>query len=320
MCMRGLFRQSASPILDRQTVAHSLSRQTFFIADPSTKELSSKAARACEACYETVFPLVDPPMNTAASSPNSSSFLSSSMGTTGLGTITSLSMLPSWVSMPSLPTAVSQPQALMVDLNTSTDAPDAPDGANLSISAPSAIEIEAVKRGRVRLKSSSRPKSYHQILEGFHQSQPNRQLGFPSSPSALIDSAIEENSESSASEDVGVTAAGEGYDDNPLPSPPSMDWSSQPPSPSPRRRRKEDTARRSKRFSLPAVALHTTNVTARTTSMTSGSGSSGSGSGGNGNSSGSGGASGGSRGENDGGAMGKLRRFSLVSGARNYLS
>lgn len=222
--------------------------------------------------------------------------------------------------MPSLPTAISQPQALMVDFDISTNALETPDGANLSTSAPSASEIEAIKRGRVRLKSSSRPKSFHQILEDFHQGQHNRQLGiFPSSPSGLMDSAIEENSETSGSEDVGGEAAVEECDDTPLPSPPSMKWPSQPPSPSPRKRKKEDTARRSKRFSLPAVALHTTNVTTRITSMTSGSGSSGSGSGGNGDSSGSGsgGASGSSGGDTGGGAMGRLRRLSLVPGVRN---
>ncbi|KXN83956.1 FYVE, RhoGEF and PH domain-containing protein 6 [Leucoagaricus sp. SymC.cos] len=263
--------------------------KTFFIADPSTNESSSKPARACEACYETVFPLVDPPTNgRPPSSPNTSSILSSSIGTTRLGndTITSLSMLPSWVSMPTLPTQGSQPQALMVDLDISTDLDVPSVGGNLSTSAPSAtgLEIEGGKRGRVKLRSASRPKSYHQILEDFQQ-------------------------------EAEVTV-GEGVDVTLLPSPPSMNWSSQPPIPVPSpRRRKEDTARRSKRFSLPAVALHTANVTART--MSTASGSSGSGSGGNGNSSVSSGTSGGTRGENVGGAMGRLRRLSLVPGARN---
>lgn len=305
-------------------VCAACSGRTFFIADPNARDSSSKPARACEACYETVFPLVDPPTNReSASSPNSSSFLSSSVGTVrpGKDTITSLSMLPSWVSMPSLPTQASQPQALMqmADVDISTDLPDTyTQGANTGTSAPNSSEIEAVKRGRVRLKSASRPKSFHQILEDFQQGQQGgRQLGiFPSSPSTLMDSAIEENSESSVSEDEG-NAAGEGFEDAlPLPTPPSITFLSQPPSPAPRR--KENTARRSKRFSLPAVALHTTNVTARTTSMTSGtSGTSGSGSGGNGSSSGSGGASGGNGNDNVGGAMGRLRRFSLVPGMRN---
>ncbi|KAJ3575572.1 hypothetical protein NP233_g1000 [Leucocoprinus birnbaumii] len=305
---------------------------TFFIADP--KETSSKPARACEACYETVFPLVDPPTNGENPSVlSSSSFLSSNVGTVrpGKDTITSLSMLPSWVSMPSLPTQSSQPQALMqmatVDISTDLPVPHA--GTN-NINATT--EVEAGKRGRVRLKSAnSRPKSFHQILEDFQQGQPvggsggNRQLGiFPSSPSTLIDSAIEENSESSASEDhdgdgFNGSAAGEAddFEDHaqlPLPTPPSINSLSQPPSPSPRRR--EDTARRSKRFSLPAVALHTTNVTARTTSMTGRY--SGSGSGGNGSTrSGSGGASGVSGKNGTGGAMGRLRRLSLVSNSRN---
>ena len=34
--------------------------QTFFIVDPNAKD-SSKSARACEACYDTVFPLLEQP-------------------------------------------------------------------------------------------------------------------------------------------------------------------------------------------------------------------------------------------------------------------
>ncbi|KAF9451161.1 hypothetical protein P691DRAFT_400037 [Macrolepiota fuliginosa MF-IS2] len=305
-------------------VCASCSGRTFFISDSSTNGASSKPARACEACYETVFPLIDPPTNPGSpTSPNSSSFLSGGAGTSqpSNDTITSLSKLPSWVSMPSLPTQGSQPQALMVDLDLSLDL-DSEDAPNANNPLESGIirseerEIEGGKGGRVRLKSQSRPKSYHQILEDFQYVQQGRQPGgFPASPSALIDSAIEENPESIASEGED----GGGYDPT-LPLPRSVDWSSQP-NPSPRRR-KEDTARRSKRFSLPAVALHTTNITARTTSMASG-GSSGTGNGGNGHSSGISGANGSSGKENangigvhESGVVGRLRRLSLVSGAR----
>lgn len=197
----------------------------------------------------------------------------------------------------------------------STGAANASHGYDVGVPNTEEREFEEGRHGRIRRKPLPRPKSYHQILEDFQSVQQGRQYGLSLSPSSmLIDSAIEENSESPASE------GGEDGGGLPLPSPPSMNHLSQPPSPSPRRRR-EDTARRSKRFSLPAVALHTANVTARTTSMSSGSGS---GSGGNGNSSRSGGASGGSSNEttngmktSESGAMGRLRRLSLVAGARN---
>lgn len=75
-----------------------------------------------------------------------------------------------------------------------------------------------------------------------------------------------------------------------------------------REQRREDTARRSKRFSLPAIALHTTVVTARTTSTVA---------------DGSGDeptlSREGSLGDHQQGmGMGRSRRFSLVSGRGSY--
>jgi len=136
----------------------------------------------------------------------------------------------------------------------------------------------------------------------------------PSSLSTLLDSAIEENPESSESEGVDLgSIAGERYFDAiPLSTPSSVKFFSQPPSPSPRRKR-EDIVKRSKRFSLPAIALHPTNVTTRTTSVISDP--NGSGSSGNGNW--SGGTSKSVRIDNVGGAMGRLRKLSLVSYTRN---
>lgn len=241
-------------------------------------------------------------------------------------TISSLSKLPSWLSMPSLPTSSSQPQALMFDMDLVDDKENTPDTANtrqgLDFGIPNTEgrELEEGRRRRIRLKPLSRPRSYHQILEDFQNVQPGRHYEAPLvSMNLLIDSAIEESSESTASEggEGKPDSGNEGVD---LPSTPfpTMNNLSQAPTPSPRRRR-EDTARRSKRFSLPAVALHTGNVTTRTTSVSSGSGS---GSGGNGNNkkNGSGGVGGENESEtktNETGAMGRLRRLSLVPGTRN---
>ncbi len=203
--------------------------------------------------------------------------------------------------MPASPTKGPQAQALMVDLDHSNDL-DSPRGYDLGGSDER--EVEDGKHGRVRLKSISRPKSYHQILEDFQQGGQNFLPGSPST--VLVDSLIEESSESNGEEN-----------DTLQDSPPSIHFS-QPPSPSPRRRR-EDTARRSKRFSVPAIALHTTNVTAKIASATGGPNPNGSR-----NISGSleGVGNHGSGvvsrvGGNESGVIGRLRRLSLVTGGRN---
>ena len=290
-------------------LSSSNSLQTFFIANPSALESSSKPARACETCYETVFPLVDPPTNEeGAASPMFASFLSSDVGTARLAKGTTRSMLPTWVSMPSLPTQGSQPQALMqmADADISMDGLEI-SGPYISASALGTSDLQSSRRGHARLRLTTRPKSYHQIPEDFgHQS------GIPSSLSTLLDSAIEENPESSESDSGSIV--GEPYfDAMPLSTRSSVKFFSQPPSPS--RRKREDIVKRSKRFSLPAIALHPTNVTTRTMSVITDPSGSGSSSSGNGN--GSGGASKSTRIDNAGGAMGRLRKLSLVSYTRN---
>ena len=64
--------------------------QTFLISDVNTK--ASKPARACNACYETVFPLLGSPVPPHSQGESQNSYTST------LGT---LSQLPSWKSMPS---------------------------------------------------------------------------------------------------------------------------------------------------------------------------------------------------------------------------
>ena len=86
---------------------------------------------------------------------------------------------------------------------------------------------------RVRIRSANnRPRSYHQILEDFQSS---------GSPPVVVESP-----ESPIDEDVIRVREDR------------LTGGSPPPS-----RRKEDTARRHKRFSLPAIALQTTAVTTR---------------------------------------------------------
>jgi FYVE/RhoGEF/PH domain-containing protein 5/6 len=93
--------------------------QTFFITEKTSKdEHSSKPARACEACYETVFPLIDAGEGKADDHPaeDTNEHLRHNSDT-----ITSMSHLPSWLSMPALPVQ-RQPQSLMaIDMNSSHD-------------------------------------------------------------------------------------------------------------------------------------------------------------------------------------------------------
>jgi hypothetical protein len=122
----------------------------------------------------------------------------------------------------------------------------------------------AGERVRAVRSPPPRPRSYHQILEDFEESR----LGITSTVQEDADEdADEDSSGSGAQMQTGVDA-----DEEP-------------------RTRREDTARRNKRFSLPAVALQTTSVTARTQAMQDGR-------------------------HRDGRSPGRTKRFSLVLGSR----
>lgn len=108
------------------------------------------------------------------------------------------------------------------------------------------------KRPAVRMKSSSRPRSYIQILEDFNENNQGPPSTISESPntsrfstrpngSSLVPDEREEDATNEASSSS-------------IP-PNSTNVRAHP--------RKEDTARRHKRFSLPALALQTTPVTAR---------------------------------------------------------
>ncbi|KAJ7588253.1 hypothetical protein C8J56DRAFT_1014515 [Mycena floridula] len=198
-------------------VCAACSDRTFFIADSNGEEPSGNPARACTACYETVFPLIDPEAEESDEQPQGESQTYTN----------SLTNYPSWLSMPSLPLTPVSPESLM-----------AFDKRPLArIEDDEVYGPIAEKRERLRMKSpSSRPRSYHQILEDFADHD-NGILDI-SSPLEEGESEVEEGDDSSSSKRHTVTL------------------SSSP--------RNEDTARRNKRFSLPAVALQTTSVTART--------------------------------------------------------
>jgi FYVE/RhoGEF/PH domain-containing protein 5/6 len=156
--------------------------------------------------------------------------------------------------MPALPVQ-RQPQALMaIDTNSSRD---------LSLDSERLADVvhdgEVVeRRSRSRVKSHQRLRSYRQILEDFQE-----------------EARIMKQQDSEASPNQVSLTEGDkfkgyrGQDPKPEDQEAIDFWRSPshsmapPPISSPLKRR-EDTARRSKRFSLPAIVLHTTSVTART--------------------------------------------------------
>ncbi|KAG6849678.1 hypothetical protein H0H93_006394 [Arthromyces matolae] len=214
-----------------------LNQQTFFITDSNAKSKSSKPARACDACYETVFPLVDSdpgaPLDvfgTIHRARESDSY-------------PSISSLPSWLSMPSTP-ASTTPQALMaIDLEPLSSSPRRDSHQDFG--------EENHKRIRSRPLPTPRPRSYNMLLEDFEH---NEHYRFD-----VLASPLEEEDDSGESR---VQDRDHSHIDRQSSSLSSDGQGSLPSSP-----RKEDTARRHKRFSLPAVGLHTTSVTARTNAI-----------------------------------------------------
>ncbi|KAG6902495.1 hypothetical protein C0995_016072 [Termitomyces sp. Mi166 len=203
---------------------------TFFISDTNAKDDSSKPARACDACYETVFPVID----TVPGAP---------LDVTGpihRREVDTLSSLPSWLAVPSLHVTTT-PQALMA-IEPSSPRSHLQDLPDYDLS-------ESHKRVKARSLQNTRVRSHNQLLDDLEQ---HGRFG-------LLGSPLEEEA------DNGENGSGDKDDDV------RLDLSSRVSSnrqasllSSPR---KENTARRHKRFSLPAVALHTTAVTARTSAV-----------------------------------------------------
>jgi FYVE/RhoGEF/PH domain-containing protein 5/6 len=125
-----------------------------------------------------------------------------------------------------------------------------PREASTVIHEEEATDLSPDKRGRVKLKSHhSRPRSYHQILEDFQDMDQGR--------SDVLNLPLEEGEDEDHEEENLDHADYLGLRrESSLMSTGPISASSSP--------RREDTARRNKRFSLPAVSLQTTSVTART--------------------------------------------------------
>ena len=212
--------------------------------DSSAKD--SKSARACESCYDTVFPLLEQPPDPAV--------------TVTAGTIHSHFTLSGLKSMPSLllndVAAANSPSALMaIDL-------DSPKRALTRIEDESPLltpdEPASPVVAAMRLRpAAARPKSYVQLLEEFQERDAAVTTASPThSPRASRFSERSTMDETHGPLDERDEEAL--LPDHVLPEVVARTRSSPPVTP-----RREDTARRHKRFSLPAVALQTSPVTAR---------------------------------------------------------
>jgi len=121
-------------------------------------------------------------------------------------------------------------------------------------------------RSRLRVKSHQRIRSYREILSDFQEEVEAKKIQDSSKNGTVPNQdSHTEDDRFEGYEDV-EPEAGEVQDEIDFWRTPTNSLASSPVS-SPRKRR-EDTVKRSKRFSLPAIALQTTNVTARTTEIT----------------------------------------------------
>ncbi|KAI0778931.1 hypothetical protein BD413DRAFT_512914 [Trametes elegans] len=237
-------------------VCGSCSSKTFFIVDPTAKDASSKSARACEACYDTVFPLLEQPPD--------------SQVTVTAGTTHSHFTLSGLRSMPSLllnDMTASTPSALMaIDVESPKRPLTRIEDESLAYDEPSPSKPSIAA---VRFRNAPRPKSFVQLLEEFQEQE---QQGESPTPSPRA-SRFSERTLDECDEDVfnDTRARADECDPPPRRPRPARATAAHDPntdaeaggSSLPATPRKEDTARRHKRFSLPAVALQTSPVTAR---------------------------------------------------------
>ncbi|EIM83574.1 uncharacterized protein STEHIDRAFT_83759 [Stereum hirsutum FP-91666 SS1] len=276
-------------------VCASCSGSTFFISDVNGKH-PSKSARACDACYETVFPIIDETQQSSTSAPFS-------LPPNDPAYEVDIDSFPSWQSQYTTPASSRPPSLLMaIDLSptpvgnkgrllspihdvSGANTPDGEidlskglgaDGGQTSDSSGGGMPARPVIKIRA---PSSRPRSYHQILEDFqdHDSQTDN-----ADPSPSTATATDDSQSLLTSSNVDLPLQSQDLKDPTQSTPALPTFSSSPSSsahtheptlsqlvsprshyiatPGPRR---EDTARRHKRFSMPAVSLHTTPVTTR---------------------------------------------------------
>ncbi|KAK7033931.1 hypothetical protein VNI00_012555 [Paramarasmius palmivorus] len=258
---------------------------------PATDANNNKPARACNACYETVFPLLDPLSDSEED--HESNALEASATTNGL-----VANFPSWLSMPSLPLASMAPQPAPPAVEGEQRRSQARDSGYEEHLTESPTQQKVYdldsdddqptrlmqKRVKAAPSASNRPRSYHQILEDFAADQ--RKLEeLAEEDDATTNTATTTATSSSMMDSSGGFLAVNERATKGLKREVSFAPSLAPSVASSKRhtvvhldsaagattamllgdgKRKEDTARRNKRFSMPAVALQTTSVTTRT--------------------------------------------------------
>ena len=172
----------------------------------------------------------------------------------------SISNFPSWLSMPSLPLTPATPDALMGwDFKLKKSLPPMDDDDQSTN-----VRDKRERLRRIRASNASRPRSFVQILEDFEElggsstatSSPNR-----SQVTVDLNSPLAEDTEEDEGEEDGE---GVFADDATTTTSSSSKRHTVIDLRSVQTQKQEDTARRNKRFSMPAVALQTTSVTART--------------------------------------------------------
>ncbi|KAF9066839.1 hypothetical protein BDP27DRAFT_1329831 [Rhodocollybia butyracea] len=290
-------------------VCSSCSEKTFYISDPNAKDEETDNEGD-----STVRGRPHPPMlpHSSISDPTMS-YVSNT------DTITSLSQLPSWMTMsvPSLALSsssnttgvgarkakdVSGPEALMAidrkrysyaeEWNRSSRDSEVVFDLDSPVDEIAAEDfVHPARSGsRIKLRSPSssglRPKSYHEIMEDFNAADSAQAQSRAYNASPVEEMANEDEN------DIPGSTSGDGEDSSALsgssvpssrlhtaislsPSASSGSLSISPPGALSHKgkgrilvsKRKEDTARRNKRFSMPAVALHPTSVVARTHSI-----------------------------------------------------
>ncbi|KAI0307666.1 hypothetical protein B0F90DRAFT_1675982 [Multifurca ochricompacta] len=231
-------------------VCANCSGSTFYIFDSDAKE-PGIPARSCDACYETVFPVLTP--SVSSSIPPS------------VPTLT-LSKFPSWHSTPAL--SLARPPSLLMAIDKSspkralTRIDDITDDCIVPPTEDGGGQGDSM-HPVIRIRPASRPRSSLHILEDFQEE---------SSQVTPSPSTSQFSAQTDESTDVTPSSLHSSFplaNDSGAPSLVSLPPSATSP-PTPSGSRMEDTARRRKRFSLPVVGLQTTPVTARASAKSEG--------------------------------------------------
>ncbi|KAH8119782.1 hypothetical protein DFH11DRAFT_1556530 [Phellopilus nigrolimitatus] len=202
------------------------SERTFFISDPSAKD-TGKSARACNACYDTVFPVIE-------SSSSEGTITQAHSGST-------LSSFPSWKTQRPIPRNAPRPSELM------------------ELDAPTQLSSSPGRRVGVIRRHKPRPVSHPVIPQMFGDSDISALLA---APRESRDENVANKSEDPEDPREGQAQAQvlEDISSASLNAPSPHESTSSPIIPS---TAEEISARNQKRRSMPAIALQTTAVTTR---------------------------------------------------------